>query len=249
MTRREVLHDSVAMAAAAGLTLAGAEAAQADTEKAGKLKILVAGAHPDDPESACGGTMALYADAGHEVVSLYLTRGEAGIPGKSHEEAAKIRTAEAEEACRILKARPVFASQVDGATEVNAKAYDEIRHILEEEKPDIAITHWPIDTHRDHRVISLLVFDAWLHSRKRFDLYYFEVEAGDQTQHFAPSHYVDIASVEPRKREACYAHPSQNAEHGFYVLHSDMHRFRGREAGVKFAEAFIRHHQALHGLA
>lgn len=247
MTRREALCGSAA-AAASGLSLAAAAPAEAAAGKESKMKVVVAGAHPDDPESACGGTMALYADAGHKVVSLYLTRGEAGVPGKSHEEAARIRTAEAEEACRILNARPVFASQIDGATEANAKAYDELKRILDEEKPDLVVTHWPIDTHRDHRVISLLVYDAWLRSKKAFDLYYFEVEAGDQTQHFWPTQYVDITSVEPRKRQACYVHKSQNAEHGFYALHDRMHQFRGREAGVRFAEAFIRHNQAPKGL-
>ena len=116
-----------------------------------KRKIVVVGGHPDDPESGCGGTMARLADLGHEVVALYLTRGEAGIAGKSHEEAATIRTAECREACKILKARPVFAGQIDGATEVNPARYDEFRKILEAEKPELVFTHWPIDTHRDHR--------------------------------------------------------------------------------------------------
>jgi hypothetical protein len=68
-----------------------------------KLKIIVAGAHPDDPESGCGGTMALFAAQGHEVVSAYLTRGEAGITGKSNEEAARIRTDESlrDPSCKI----------------------------------------------------------------------------------------------------------------------------------------------------
>ena len=54
-------------------------------------KLLVAGAHPDDPESIAGGTILRYTDAGHEVVCLYLTRGEAGIPGKTHAEAAAVQ--------------------------------------------------------------------------------------------------------------------------------------------------------------
>jgi LmbE family N-acetylglucosaminyl deacetylase len=62
--------------------------------------------------------MARYAELGHEVVSLYLTRGEAGIRGKNHDDAARIRTAEAEQACKILGARPMFVGQIDGATEV-----------------------------------------------------------------------------------------------------------------------------------
>src|SRR5207253_6739399 len=53
-----------------------------------KLNVVVVGAHPDDPESGAGGTMARMADLGHEVVAIYLTRGEAGIAGKAHEESA-----------------------------------------------------------------------------------------------------------------------------------------------------------------
>ena len=238
MTRRDLLQS------AAVLATAGMLPATVNAEDQKKLKIVVAGAHPDDPESSSGGTMALYADAGHEVVALYLTRGEAGIHGKSHEEAAKIRSAEAEEACKILHARPVFLTQIDGSTELNAERYDEAWKAIKEERPDILITHWPIDGHRDHRIISLLMYDTWLRAKKKFELFYFEVESGQQTQHFGPTHYVDITSTEERKRRACYAHPSQNAEKGFYVLHDEMNRFRGQEAGVQYAEAFIRHNQS-----
>src|SRR3979411_1892748 len=94
------------------------------------LRIVCVGGHPDDPESGCGGTLAHYAAAGHAVTVVYLTRGEAGIRGKSHEEAAAIRTAEGEAACRILGARPVFAGQVDGATVVDAKAAQDLGRII-----------------------------------------------------------------------------------------------------------------------
>ncbi len=239
-TRRDALRGAMALAAAGALPLA----AGAREKKDDRLKIVVAGAHPDDPESACGGLIALYTDAGHEVVNLYLTRGEAGIPGKSHEEAAAIRTAEAEAACRILGARPLFAGQIDGAAEITQERYGTFAELLLDEKPDLVITHWPIDTHRDHRAASLLVYDAWLLSKKRFELYYFEVESGRQTQHFQPTHYVDITRTEPRKREACMAHASQDPEGDFYPLHEEMHRFRGREAGFTRAEAYVRHTQS-----
>ena len=94
--------------------------------KKDRKKILVIGAHPDDPETAAGGTMCLLTDAGHEVVSVYLTRGEAGIPGKSHEEAAAIREKEAKAACAVTGARPLFMNQIDGSTEVNLDRYREM---------------------------------------------------------------------------------------------------------------------------
>jgi N-acetylglucosamine malate deacetylase 1 len=223
-----------ALAAASGAPLARAEGPG--------LKVVVVGAHPDDPESIAGGTMALFAEEGHEVVALYLTRGEAGISGRTHDEAAAIRTAEARAACAILKARALFAGQIDGATGVAPARYEEMRSILGEERPNLVITHWPIDTHRDHRAASLLVYDAWLASGKRFGLFYTEAMTGAQTQAFQPTHYVDISAVEPLKRRACFAHVSQDPAE-FYAHHEKMHGFRGLEAGCALAEAFSRHPQ------
>jgi len=212
-----------------------------------RLKVVVVGGHPDDPESGCGGTMARFAELGHEVVALYLTRGEAGIAGKSLEESAAIRTAECLEACKILKSRPTFAGQLDGSTEINATRYDEMRKLLQREEPDIVLTHWPIDTHRDHRAASFLVYDAWLNLDRKFALYYFEVMSGSQTQNFSPTDYVDITAAEDRKRAACFAHKSQNPDE-FYAHHDMMNRFRGLECGHKYAEAFVRHAQSRGGL-
>lgn len=239
ITRREMLgRSSQMMAAAAGLPLLSGQ--ESSAQEKGRLKIVVAGAHPDDPESGCGGTIALYTDLGHEVTILYLTRGEAGIKGKSAQEAAAIRTIEAQKACAILKAKPVFAGQIDGATELNATRYQQFREILEAEKPDIVFTQWPIDTHRDHRATSLLVYDAWLQAHRAFDLFYFEVEQGEQTQLYHPTNYVDITKTADRKRASCFVHVSQDPQ-GWYQLHEKMNQFRGMESGCQQAEGFIRH--------
>ena len=236
--RRDMLGGSAAALGAALLGSPLPAGAQQGAGRARRLKLLVAGGHPDDPESIAGGTILRYVDAGHEVVCLYLTRGEAGIPGKTHAEAAAIRTDEAIRACSLLRARTRLVGQVDGATEVGVARYGEVRRIFEDERPDVVITHWPIDTHRDHRAMSLLAYDAWLVER-RFELYYAEAMTGVQTQTFAPTHHVDITAVEPRKRAACFAHASQNPAE-FYAHHEAMHRFRGREAGCELAEAFVR---------
>jgi len=233
VTRRTLLASSTLLA------MALSESAEAQGADRPKLRVVVAGAHPDDPESAAGGAMARLADLGHDVIALYLTRGEAGIRGKSHEQAAAIRTAEAIDACRIFKATPAFAGQIDGSTQISLAHYDQFRRVLLDQKPDIVFTHWPIDTHRDHRAASVLTYDAWLASRKSFALYYFEVMTGTQTQCFRPSDYVDITATEPRKREACFAHASQDPPH-FYDLHAVMNQFRGMESGCKYAEAFVR---------
>ncbi len=80
ITRRDLLAHSSRIAASVGigLPLQSQVTGSGAPSKSHKIKVVVAGAHPDDPESGCGGTIALYSDLGHEVVVLYLTRGEAG---------------------------------------------------------------------------------------------------------------------------------------------------------------------------
>ena len=203
-----------------------------------KLKVVVVGAHPDDPETVVGGTMILFAQAGHEVVAAYLTRGEAGIPDAPAHAAARIRTAEAEAACGMTGARPVFLGQIDGACEVTAARYDEVLRFLEAEAPDVVFTHWPVDTHRDHRACATLVYDAWLRLGKRFALYYGEAMSGQQTQNFAPTDYVDISAVVERKHAAAFVHVSQFIRETYEQHHGPMERFRGMEARCGYAEAF-----------
>ena len=84
------------------VTIPALAAGQATTNRG--LRVVCVGGHPDDPESGCGGTLARYAALGHAVTVIYLTRGEAGIAGKSHDEAAGIRSAECSAACKILGA-------------------------------------------------------------------------------------------------------------------------------------------------
>jgi N-acetylglucosamine malate deacetylase 1 len=247
LTRRRFLANSgvAAVPLVAATTTAIAVPAPPDA-----IKVLVIGAHPGDPEAGCGGTIARYADAGHDVVALYLTRGEAGLAGKTHEQAAAARTAEAEAACRVLKARPMFAGQADGATEVTAARSAEFAKLVAAEKPAVVFTHWPLDTHADHRAAASLTYDTWLRSGRSFALYFYEVDLGSDTQCFRPTHYVDVTATEPRKRAACLAHASQNpvGPGGFYVKdHEPMLRFRGMEAGVKSAEAFVHHDQSPDG--
>ncbi|HEY1493376.1 MAG TPA: PIG-L deacetylase family protein [Candidatus Solibacter sp.] len=203
------------------------------------LKIVCVGGHPDDPESGCGGTLARYAALGHAVTIVYLTRGEAGIPGKSHEEAAAIRTAECVAACKILGAKPVFAGQVDGATVVDAQSAEALGRILAAERPNVVFTQWPIDSHLDHQAAGTLTFRAWLAGGRNFGLYYYEVNLGSQTMGFHPTDYVDITAVREKKKAALFAHRSQNGEEIYRRHHEVMENFRGREFGTTAAEGFV----------
>ena len=218
------------------LNVAGKSQPEPEEQGARKLKVIVAGGHPGDPEYGCGGTIARYADLGHQVVLLYLNNGE--WPPERGGASAHIRTGEAAKACEILKARPAYAGQINGRAILDPPHFDAFRKILEAERPDVVITQWPIDQHRDHRATSGLAFDAWLQMGKKFALYYYEVSNGEDTLQFSPTHYVDITATEPRKRSACYAHASQTPDR-FYDLQDQVAKFRGIESGTKRAEAFV----------
>ena len=239
MDRRSML--KITGATLAGTTLSGIPAfsREASPEASEGKKALIIGAHPDDPETGCGGTMILLQQAGYEVVSVYMTKGEAGIQGKTHEESAAIRVKDATEASKMLGARPLFMTQIDGNAEINKARYVEMREVIAAEKPDVVFTHWPIDSHPDHRVCSLLVYDAWRRLGYSFELYYFEVMSGMQSQLFQPTDYVDISTVADRKREACFCHASQDMKAVYDDWHDRMERFRGLEFRCKCAEAFI----------
>ena len=131
--------------------------------------------------------------------------------------------------------------QIDGSTEINLDRYREMRELIDREKPDVVLTHWPIDGHRDHAVCGLLVVDAWRRLGRCFDLYYFEVMTGTQTQLFHPTDWVDITSVLEQKHKACYCHESQQLEEVMRDWHEPMERFRGIECRRTAAEAFVRH--------
>ena len=242
VTRRELLVGAGGLASTLvfGAPVLGAvdEVRAAAEEPPGrKLKVLVAGGHPGDPEYGCGGTVARLTSLGHEVVLLYLNDGAWPPTG------ASIRVAEAKKACELLKARPAYAGQFNGHAVVDNAHYEEYAKLIEAEKPDAILTQWPIDNHRDHRAITMLTYDAWRQSKKGFSLYYYEVSDGEDTLQFSPSHYVDITETEAAKRAACYAHASQTPDR-YYALQDQVSLFRGIESGYTRAEAFVLQRQS-----
>ena len=202
-------------------------------------KVLAIGAHPDDIEFMCSGTMMSLKAQGCEVVAVYFTQGEAGIRGRSHEEAKTIRHQECLDACRIMGVRPVFLSQTDGNSEINKERYAEMKALIDEEKPDMVITHWPIDRHRDHRNCSILVQDSWRQCGQNFDLFYAEVDSGSNTSNFTPTCYVDITSFIERKEQAISAHKSQVYK-DWRKRGNTMEAMRGYEYHCQYAEAFVK---------
>ena len=110
------------------------------------MNVLAIGAHPDDIEFGCGGTLIKYAQKGHNVYLLILTMG--GIGGNP-----KVRKKEQEDALRFMKAKKAFWGNFkDTELPLGKALVSFIEEVIEETKPQVVFFNYFDDTHQDHRV-------------------------------------------------------------------------------------------------
>jgi LmbE family N-acetylglucosaminyl deacetylase len=199
------------------------------------LTVVVFGGHPDDPESGAGGLISMLTRAGHDVICAYGTtfRGDRRFFGRPEGE---VRREEATAACSILGAKPKFFPFAHENLVADEATLKEIASWLAQVKPDIVVTHWPLDTHPNHHTVSSLVWQCY-QRHGGWNLYFFEVMTDQQTIGFAPDHFLDIAPVRDVKKRSLDAHKSQNPDE-IWQVHERMHRRRGKECGVDYAEAY-----------
>ena len=173
--------------------------------------VLAFGAHPDDIELGCGGTVAKLADAGHSVVLVDLTRGELSTRGTVEE-----RQMEAEAARVILGAATRMNMELaDGDLGATPAAKRAVAEVIRRFKPRLILVPYWHDRHPDHVHASELVYEgAFLAGLLHYEtgqashrpakvIYYMGWEE------FTPSFIVDISDQFERKMEAIHAHASQ----------------------------------------
>ncbi|UCG57618.1 MAG: PIG-L family deacetylase [Phycisphaerales bacterium] len=139
----------------------GSESARfAKPKKAGQLNIIVFGAHPDDCEIRAGGSGAMWAKKGHQVKFVSTTNGDIGHWKIAGGPLAKRRTAEVEEAARILGIATEVLDIHDGELMPTLENRKTFVRLIRRWNADIVITHRPNDYHPDHRYTGVLVQDA-----------------------------------------------------------------------------------------
>ena len=200
-----------------------------------KLKVVVIGGHPDDPESGAGGLVAMLSRQGHEVILAYGTAFRSDRRFFDRPE-ADVRRGEASAACKVLGATPKFFPYAHEKLVADEPTLKAVSAWLDDVKPDIVVTHWPLDTHPNHHAVSSLVWQSYKR-QGGWNLYFFEVMTDQQTIAFRPELYLDIAAVREAKRRALLEHSSQGPEQ-IWEAHEKMHHRRGAECGVEFAEAY-----------
>jgi N-acetylglucosamine malate deacetylase 1 len=124
-----------------------------------KLRVVIFGAHPDDPDKA-GGTAYKWAQLGYDVLMVAVTNGDAGHQTIKAKELAKLRREEARKAGEVIGVRYITLNNHDGQLMPTYENRLEIIRIIREQKADIVICPRPYDYHPDHRYTGVLVLDA-----------------------------------------------------------------------------------------
>lgn len=194
------------------------------------MDIVVFGAHPDDMEIGMGGTIAKYAQAGHNVYMVL-----AGIPGNKEQ-----RLSEAEDASRILGADLLFLDIDPDDLIFSRKIVREFDAVIREYSPDAVYTHWNHDSHQDHVIVTEAVIAATRKNRCSLYMYEQTIPGGIVPYGFRMQSLVDISDVIDIKLDSILAHDSQVDSNGDWWLYGIKGRaaYRGYQIGVKFAEAF-----------
>jgi LmbE family N-acetylglucosaminyl deacetylase len=203
------------------------------TPKQRKKVILTIGAHPDDIELGCGGTIAKFKNEGSKVYGIILSSGEEGIRDTKGKEKRK---KEAYQVAKYLNFDHLWIYEFkDTELEKNIpQMVKKIENRIKELNPDIVFTHSPQDIHQDHRA----VFEATkIASRENVSLLCYEDVR--TTQDFVPNFFVDIEEYIDDKLKLVKIYKSQRKKQ-----YMDRESIRGRaahrglQAGVKYAEAF-----------
>lgn len=128
-----------------------------------KKHILAIGAHPDDIEIGCGGTLAKLYEKGFQLTFVIVTSGEEGARNLPKDEIKTIREHEARTSARYLGAdQVVFLHEPDGLSVVSKKSKTRLISLIREIKPDSIFTHARSDRFPDHKLVHALTMDAAL---------------------------------------------------------------------------------------
>ena len=205
------------------------------------MKIMAVGAHLDDIELACGGTLAKAIEAGHDVKVLIMSKsGYTNKDGKiqrNSDDAVR----EGLEALHTLGIQNIeildfetkdipFRSDVVNAIDVSMAAYN----------PDIIFCHHPFDTHQAHEGVAKATIAA---ARRKNTVFFFEpiAPSGRSYVSFKPTLYVDIQSTIEKKIKSLKCHKSEYNKFGAENWIEGVRcrcGFRGYEIGKEYAEAF-----------
>lgn len=204
------------------------------------MKILAVGAHLDDIELACGGTILRALDHGHQVKMVVMSKsGYKNYDGKVMR-TDEVATREGHEATKVLGVDDFDILDFDNKDiDYHSSTIEPLDMRIQEYQPDIIFTHWPFDTHQAHVGTAKSTITA---ARRHNTIYLYEpiAPSGRSYVAFRPQAYVDIGPYIERKIEALKKHETEYKKFGEGWIEGVRARavYRGYEMGVQFGEAF-----------
>ena len=190
-----------------------------------KARVIVFGAHPDDPEIGTAGVAALWAAKGHQVKLVSCTNGDIGHWKEAGGQLYRRRKAEVERAAKLMGYTVEQMDNHDGELEPTLENRKKVTRLIREWKADIVISHRPNDYHPDHRYTGVLVQDAAYmvtvpnfvpevpHLTKN-PIFLYSSDRFDKPNPFAADIIVDIDSVMEKKLDGLLGMVSQFYEGG-----------------------------------
>lgn len=228
-------------------------------------KVLAFGAHPDDVEFTCAGTLARLKQKGYAVTICVLCDGSGGSRELGPDEIAKVRLGEARAAADLLGAEFICIGVRDVELCFDVPTRRKVIGAMRRVDPFLVFAPPPVDYMFDHVIGSQLVLDATFSASVRnaasdpagagptsgIPYLYYCTPLEDKDHFGRPwpmSCYVDVGEAFDIKREMLVCHDSQrsylSAQHGMdhYVeFMKEWARKRGGKAGVEYAEGFRQH--------
>ena len=204
------------------------------------MKILAVGAHLDDIELACGGTLAKAVSKNHQVKMIVMSEsGYMNYDGRimrTSEEALQ----EGRNAAEILGVHDIEILQFDSKDiPYHYEVIEILDQKIQEYQPDVIFTHWVFDTHQAHEGTAKSTITA---ARRHNDIYMYEpiYPAGRSYVAFRPQMHIDIGGYEEQKLEALRQHKTEYKKFGDQWIEWTKARaaYRGYEMGRQYAEAF-----------
>lgn len=222
------------------------------------VDLLAFGAHPDDVELSCSGTIAKHIKLGKTVGVVDLTFGELGTRGNS-----ELRKKEAAEASSILGLTFRHTLDLgDGSFENNFDTRLKIIELIRASKPKIVLANAPNDRHPDHGRAAKLISDSCFFSGlSKIESMYYGIQQDAhrpsaiynyiQDFYLSPNFCIDVSDFIDVKLRSIQAFSSQfynpdspepetpiSSKEFIESVLAKMQVF-GRQIGVKYAEGFI----------
>jgi len=202
------------------------------------LNILAIGAHYDDIELGCGGTLAAHANAGDKVISLVLTKSGFDDYQENRVRDSKTAAEEAKTAAEILGISVLRCAELETLDlHLDRTLIEIILRVVEEKKIDIIYTHWIHDAHPDHYITAQATLAASRHVPR---LLMYRSNYYPSTAPFNGTFFKNITATIDQKVQAIRAYKSEYDRAGCKWLDhlTKQNEIDGQAVGVKYAECF-----------